>query len=38
VVSWFTSAGVRLGMPLEMNTIVSVFATVQMKNATSHQM
>ncbi len=38
VVRWFTSAGVRLGMPLEMKTIVSVFATVQMKNATSHQM
>ena len=26
------------GMPSAMKTIVSVFATVQMKNATSHQM
>ena len=36
VASWFCSAG-EAPTPFAMNTIVSVFAQVQRKNATSHQ-
>ena len=35
---WTSTVPPTAGMPLAMKTIVSVFATVQRKNAMSHQM